>query len=75
MQTFDEIKANQLYVATCKMNNSEKEIARKNPHCAEFFCTLKNVMNCSSCLNQLMKNKKFKLNSQKTKEFSDIRNN
>jgi hypothetical protein len=50
------------YIGICKMNKDEQEIIKKNPHCAEFFCTLSNVVNCTECSNFLINDNLFKTN-------------
>jgi hypothetical protein len=57
-----KINFNTYYVGLCKMNKEEKEIIKKNPHCAEFFCKISNILNCTECSNYLFNNNLFKTN-------------
>lgn len=42
------------YISNCNLTSSEKKILRKNPHCTEFFCTLKDdIKDCTQCYNFL----------------------
>jgi len=59
MEKFDIIK-DEYYLGLCKLDDTMKDIAKKNPHCAEFFCNLSNVFNCSKCISTLTKKKKKK---------------
>jgi hypothetical protein len=36
MSKFEELKE-ESYVGLCKLDNEQKNIINKNPHCAEFF--------------------------------------
>ena len=47
------IKSN-FYISNCKLTSEEKNLLLKNPHCTEFFCTLKDdIKNCTQCYNFL----------------------
>jgi hypothetical protein len=61
MENFDEIKGNEYYIGLCKIDDKQKKIIKKNPHCAEFFCTTNNISNCTTCSNYLIKNKLFNI--------------
>ena len=61
-RTFDVNKDEVNYnIGICYLNSEEKDIIHKNPHCAEFFCKLDNVHDCSKCFNYLSKKKNIKL--------------
>ena len=49
MNKFQHINENELYYGICKLNSKDKDIIYKNPHCAEFFCHLNNVLDCTKC--------------------------
>jgi len=48
-----------LYLGNCHLNDDQKIIIKKNPHCTEFFCNIKNITDCSNCKNFLRKRVKF----------------
>ena len=54
MENFDIIN-DEYYLGLCKLDDTMKDIAKKNPHCTEFFCNLSNVFNCSKCISTLTK--------------------
>ena len=56
------LQEDKYYIGVCKLNKEEKDIIEKNPHCAEFFCKLTNILNCTECANYLIKNNLFKTN-------------
>jgi hypothetical protein len=56
MENFDIIN-DEYYLGLCKLDDTTKDIAKKNPHCTEFFCNLSNVFNCSKCISTLTKKK------------------
>lgn len=58
MEKFDIIN-DEYYLGLCKLDDTMKDIAKKNPHCTEFFCNLSNVFNCSKCITTLTKKKKI----------------
>ena len=68
MEKFDIIN-NEYYLGLCKLDDTIKDIAKKNPHCTEFFCNLSNVFNCSKCISALSK-KKIKFDYKLNKERS-----
>ena len=46
-----------LYISNCKLSDCEKKLLKKNPHCVEFFCTLKeDIKDCTRCY-KFLKNK------------------
>ena len=61
MDSFDNLE-NKYYTGLCKLTKEEKHIAKKNPHCVEFFCNMKNIFNCTKCSKYLVKNNLYKLN-------------
>ena len=69
---FDNLKVNEYYVGFCKLSKNEKEIAKKNPHCVEFFCNIKNIYNYTCYTQSLIKNKLFKINPLYNKSDKDI---
>ena len=64
MNKFQHINENELYYGICKLNSKDKNIIYKNPHCAEFFCHLNNVLDCTKC-NDFLKTKRV-MTSKKT---------
>ena len=64
MNKFQHINENELYYGICKLNSKDKDIIYKNPHCAEFFCHLSNVLDCTKC-NEFLKTKHV-MTSKKT---------
>ena len=56
------IEYDNYYIGLGKLDNKEKQIIKKNPHCAEFFCKYSNIINCTECANYLVENKLFKQN-------------
>ena len=56
---FTEIKPETYYLGLCKLSPEQKSLVNKNPHCAEFFCNLSNILNCTQCIKKI---KKFKTN-------------
>jgi hypothetical protein len=64
MNKFQHINENELYYGICKLKSNEKDIIYKNPHCAEFFCHLSNVLDCTKC-NEFLKTKHV-MTSKKT---------
>ena len=67
-----ELQEDNYNVGVCKLNEEEKDIIRKNPHCAEFFCKFTNILNCTECTNYLVKNKMFKMNPFLKKNDKEI---
>ena len=67
MENFDIIN-DEYYLGLCKLDDTTKDIAKKNPHCTEFFCNLSNVFNCSKCISTLTKKKKIKVDYKLYKE-------
>lgn len=64
-------------VSSCKLNKEEKYISCKNPHCTEFFCLQKNVLDVTDCITYLQSKKKLFYNKNyipdklnKTKQLS-----
>ena len=60
------------YIGLCNIDENKKEIIKKNPHCAEFFCELSNVKNCSNCSNYLVKNKLFTIDPFLKKPMKNV---
>jgi hypothetical protein len=77
MSKFEEIKDNNAYLGLCKLEPNQKDIINKNPHCAEFFCLLNNILNCTECIdylknknkNIMLKNKNIKNKNQKSTDY------
>ena len=67
MENFDIIN-DEYYLGLCKLDDTTKDIAKKNPHCTEFFCSLSNVFNCSKCISTLTKKNKIKVDYKLYKE-------
>jgi hypothetical protein len=61
MELLENPKFNILYLASIKLTDDELKIARKNPHCIEYFATNDRIKNCTSCYNVFNKNKLIKL--------------
>ena len=64
MNKFQHINENELYYGICKLNSKDKNVIYKNPHCAEFFCHLNNVLDCTKC-NAFLKSKRVMTSSKK----------
>ena len=45
----------------CYLNENERNIIKKNPHCLEYFCKQENINYCNNCTNYLLKEKKIRL--------------
>ncbi len=73
MNKFQHINENELYYGICKLNSKDKNVIYKNPHCAEFFCHLNNVLDCTKC-NAFLKSKHVMTSSKKNK-FKQKSNN
>jgi hypothetical protein len=56
-------------VGLCHLNKKQQNISYKNPHCAEFFCTINNVIECTECTNYLIKNRKMHIHNPKDKDY------
>jgi hypothetical protein len=61
MQRKDGLENGKFYLGICKLNDKEKKIIYKNPHCVEFFCNMNNIKNCTQCVNKLINEKNIKL--------------
>ena len=70
-----ELDAEDLYVGLCKIDDSKKNIIKKNPHCAEYFCNLNNIFDCSKCSSYLKKNNILNFDPLYTKIDKTIVNN
>ena len=58
----------------CYLNEKDKIVINKNPHCAEFFCTLNNIYNCTKCKNYLSKHNNIRLIYKDNKDNNDDNN-
>ena len=63
MSKFNENDKNNFHIGICKLNFKQKKIIFNNPHCAEFFCTMNNILDCTTCLNYLNQ-KKIKIKNK-----------
>jgi hypothetical protein len=69
MQRKDGLETGTFFVGRCNLTKDLKNISYKNPHCAEFFCNLKNSIDCTDCANFLRKIKRMRfLNREFIKE-------
>jgi len=76
MQRIDGLEDGNYYIGRCKLNDEEKDIGYNNPHCIEFFCNIKNITNCTSCVKYLTRKKKIKLfNDEYFDKKLEINNN
>jgi hypothetical protein len=73
MNKFQHINENELYYGICKLNSKDKNVIYKNPHCAEFFCHLNNVLDCTKC-NAFLKSKHVMTSSKKKKFKQNLHN-
>jgi hypothetical protein len=75
MSKFEQIIDDDMYIGLCKFDSEQKKIINNNPHCAEFFCLLNNILNCTDCLSYLKnKNILFNINKNKNKNKIKIKN-
>uniref|UniRef100_A0A6C0ECM0 Uncharacterized protein n=1 Tax=viral metagenome TaxID=1070528 RepID=A0A6C0ECM0_9ZZZZ len=61
MQRIEGLEDGKYYIGRCILNDKQKEIAYNNPHCTEYFCNYKNIVECTDCVKYLLNNKKIKL--------------
>ena len=71
---FNNLDQATFYIGKCLLNENEKKIARKNPHCLEYFCTLNKISNCSTCMNHLSKLKIELYNKNLFHKYLSVKN-
>jgi len=55
------------YIGKCDLSNEKKKLVKNNPHCVEYFCSYKNITDCTRCYNHLKK----KINLQDSKKYKE----
>jgi hypothetical protein len=61
MSEFNKIENDRFYLGLCKLNGPQLKLAYKNPHCSEYFCTMKNIIDCTSCYNEFVQKNIYKM--------------
>ena len=61
MSKFNKIENDRFYLGLCKLNGEKLKIAYKNPHCSEYFCNMKNIIDCSSCYKEFVQKNIYKM--------------